>query len=139
MYHRIDVLALGDWSSGETPQPLPSIGERGRLPGQFLQPRGVALVGDTLIVAEFHGKRLQVLTLDGLPLQVLLAAEHLVSISISADNEQVICGAVQAERDDELLPPSVLTMAAEIEVEHRKNQPASYCHPLQLLVLSLRR
>ena len=113
--HCIDVFALGDWSKGEKPKPISRLGEKGKLPGQFLQPRGLALLDDRLIVAEFHGQRLQVLTLEGLPLQVIPTASHLVSVSVSS--EQVICGAV-ASGPNQLLPPAVINSGSALSDGH---------------------
>lgn len=50
---------------------LRTIGERGHLPGQFLQPVGVSLAHGRLYVCEGEGRRLQVLSLHGESLQVL--------------------------------------------------------------------
>ena len=47
------------------------IGSRGTSPGQFLAPDGVVNNGKLLLVAEFLGKRIQVLTRLGGPLQVV--------------------------------------------------------------------
>jgi hypothetical protein len=43
----------------------------GDAPGEFCEPMGVALMHELLFVAEFAGKRVQVLTKDGEPLEVV--------------------------------------------------------------------
>ena len=48
-----------------------AIGSRGRAPGQFVEPLGIAIHGDHVFVAEGVGARLQVLRPDGSPLHVL--------------------------------------------------------------------
>ena len=48
------------------------VGGAGEAPGRFLGPYGVVFVGDDrLVVSEFEGRRVQVLTPQGAPLQVL--------------------------------------------------------------------
>uniref|UniRef100_A0A7S4BIR0 F-box domain-containing protein n=1 Tax=Chrysotila carterae TaxID=13221 RepID=A0A7S4BIR0_CHRCT len=68
--HRVQLL-----------QPLPGsraayavsrvIGGEGKAPGRFREPRGVAFVHRLIVVAEFEGRRVQVLNATGRPLQVV--------------------------------------------------------------------
>ena len=48
-----------------------AFGGKGDAPGQFAAPEGVALVRGLLVVSDSMGKRVQVLTSKGVPLQVL--------------------------------------------------------------------
>lgn len=66
--HRLQIFTVrGRW--------LRSIGREGRAPGEFLGPWGVAVArlaqGVVLCVSESRARRVQVLGLDGTPLQVL--------------------------------------------------------------------
>lgn len=107
--HRIDVFALG-WP--HAPVALPHIGERGTLPGQFLQPRGLTLIGDPklderLVVAEFQGQRLQVLSLTGVPLQIIptrvpVGRDTLYAVcpsAVCAVGEKLVVGTIANKRD----------------------------------------
>jgi len=51
--------------------PLRVIGGEGRGPGRFCRPYDTAVARSRLIVSEFEGRRVQVLTLMGAPLQIL--------------------------------------------------------------------
>jgi hypothetical protein len=62
--HRISVFSLRG-------RPLRQLGRYGAAPGEFRHPVGVALVSDLLLVSEYSGGRVQVLTLEGGPLQVI--------------------------------------------------------------------
>ena len=80
------------------------IGSAGTGPGQFLSPRGVAVVRGLLIVS--GSARLQVLTLAGVPLQVVQFDSPLSSLS--ADEHRVLAAArVHEQQVHELLllPP----------------------------------
>ena len=59
-----------------------AFGGEGDAPGQFSRPWGVAVVRGLLVVSEFYGKRLQVLTPKGVPLQVLTLGENLRALSV---------------------------------------------------------
>ena len=69
---RVQVFTRG---ADDRMHPSRTIGRRGDAPGEFHMPSGVAIVhGETdsmLVVSEFWGKRLQMFTLEGKPLQVL--------------------------------------------------------------------
>ena len=54
-----------------------AFGGEGDAPGQFEYPWGVAVVRGLLVVSEVRGKRLQVLTPKGVPLQVLTLGDGL--------------------------------------------------------------
>jgi hypothetical protein len=62
--HRISVFSLRG-------RPLRQLGRYGAAPGEFRHPVGVALVSDLLLVSEYSGGRVQVLTMEGGPLQVI--------------------------------------------------------------------
>jgi hypothetical protein len=57
-----------------------AFGGEGDAPGQLNHPWGVAVVRGLLVVAEYTGERLQVLTPKGVPLQVLTLADSLAGI-----------------------------------------------------------
>ena len=48
-----------------------AIGGEGDAPGRFKEPQGVAVWRGLLVVSEAGGWRVQVLTLEGVPLQIL--------------------------------------------------------------------
>jgi len=82
--HRISVfeLATGKW--------LRSFGSRGDQPGQFTYPTGITIAqGGRLYVTERTGKRVQMLTLDGDPLQVLPAPCGGWLYGVCADGERL--------------------------------------------------
>ena len=61
------------------------IGARGTAPGQFTGPWGVVVWRGLLLVSENEGRRVQVLTLDGVPLQVLPLDSELRGLCASGD------------------------------------------------------
>ena len=65
-----------------------TLGGKGDAPGQFDLPWGVAVVRGLLVVSEAGGKRLQVLTPKGVPLQVLGGFEGDLS-GMCADEQRV--------------------------------------------------
>jgi len=84
--HRVQVFSLGAdsrpalprrptaWQAahlGDRMQFRRAIGGQGDAPGRFKEPRGLAIVRGLLVVSEAQGRRVQVLTLEGVPLQVL--------------------------------------------------------------------
>ena len=67
--HRIQVFSLDHVADSRCP-PVGAIGGgASATPGRFSAPSGVCVANNRLYVAEVGGERLQVLTLDGLPLQ----------------------------------------------------------------------
>ena len=58
-------------------------------PGQFMYPWGVAFVRGLLVVSESAGRRLQVLTPEGVPLQTLPVAPMLGGVCATHDHERV--------------------------------------------------
>ena len=62
-----------------------AFGGRGDAPGQFVNPCGVAVVRGLLVVLD--GERLQVLTPEGVPLQVLTIGQNLGGLC--ADEQRV--------------------------------------------------
>ena len=79
-----------------------AIGGEGDAPGQFNVPIGVTVARGLLVVSEYETKRLQVLTLTGVPLQTMTFPESL--FGLCADEERVwVCGGSQALH--ELLMP----------------------------------
>lgn len=64
-----------------------AIGRRGDAPGQFREPRGVCVVRGALVVSEEAGERVQCLTLEGVPLQVITFASRLMGLC--ADHDRV--------------------------------------------------
>lgn len=107
----IDVLALpACWSAKDArPQPLARIGGTGGKPGQFRQPRAIAVMGDKLFVAEFKGMRLQVLSLEGVPQQVIPTPASLTSLAVNS--EQVLCGCVARRNEKGPADPGQLITA----------------------------
>ena len=83
------------------------IGGKGNAPGRFNHPSGVAVARELLIVSEARGRRLQVLTLAGVPLQVIPFDDYLRGVT--ADEGRVwVTGTHRGVRDrvhELLLPP----------------------------------
>ena len=68
------------------------VGSEGYAPGRFEQPWGVAVARGLLVVSERLGKRLQVLTLTGVPLQTMTFSGNGL-FGLCADEERVwVCG-----------------------------------------------
>ena len=63
--HRVQVFAAEDGAFRR------AFGRRGDAPGEFARPVAVAVARGRLLVGEFTGKRCQVLSLHGVPLQLL--------------------------------------------------------------------
>ena len=61
-------------------------------PGNFNEPSGLAVVQGRLVVSEGAGCRLQVLTLQGTPLQLVTPAgsSRLAGVCCSADGQQIV-------------------------------------------------
>ena len=73
-----------------------AIGRRGVAPGCFMRPHGVAVVRGSLVVSEWAGGRLQVLTLDGVPLQVLpLLGSALAGMCVTSDGRVWVADGVK--------------------------------------------
>ena len=72
-------------------RPLRAIGSSGAAPGQFRAPCGVALCAGLLLVSEWVGRRLQVLTPLGEPLQVLTppGASELAGLAVCHNGARV--------------------------------------------------
>ena len=72
--HRISVYGLGDGAFRRT------FGRRGAAAGEFTYPTGIAVAGGRVYTTERMGgeanRRVQVLSLDGVPLQELLPARY---------------------------------------------------------------
>ena len=69
-----------------------AFGGEGSAPGRFTFPAGVTVVRGLLVVSEYRGKRLQVLTPTGVPLQVVPLPS--TSGVVCADHERVwVCHA----------------------------------------------
>ena len=64
-----------------------AFGSKGDAPGQFGRPLGIAVLRGLLVVSEYRNKRVQVLTLKGVPLQVIKFADH--PKGICADAQRV--------------------------------------------------
>jgi len=60
---------------------LRSFGRKGSAPGEFNRPSAVGVCSGRVLVAEFTGKRLQVLDRNGAPLQII---SHLPRCRVSA-------------------------------------------------------
>ncbi|WP_132999074.1 phytase [Luteimonas arsenica] len=69
-------LALFDGDSGE---PLRTVGARGKIPGEFNRPNGLAVFGNVLFVVERDNHRVQLLTLPDLQPLALFGADELRS------------------------------------------------------------
>ncbi len=69
-------LALFDGDSGE---PLRTVGARGKAPGEFNRPNGLAVFGNVLFVVERDNHRVQLLTLPDLQPLALFGADELRS------------------------------------------------------------
>jgi hypothetical protein len=67
--HRVSVVAP---HAADGLRPLRSFGGEGDAPGQFRKPWDVAVAHGRLVVSEYEGRRLQLLSLRGVPLQTLL-------------------------------------------------------------------
>jgi hypothetical protein len=64
-------------------------GGKGDAPGQFEDPWGVACVRGLLVVSEYRGTRLQVLTPKGVPLQVLTLGSCLGGLCADEPQQRV--------------------------------------------------
>ena len=88
-----DHIVIFCWLTGEK---LTAIGTRGRAPGEFTNLRGLAVVRHYLLVIEEH--RLQLLTLSGVPCQVLVVGllhnSQLRGACVSSERNAVMVGDV---------------------------------------------
>jgi len=75
-----------------------AIGSQGRGPGRFDRPSGVAVRGDQLLVTEIGNARLQILSLDGLPLQIVNLRAACSGICVEGD--LAVVTALQPEQRD---------------------------------------
>ena len=73
-----------------------AFGGKGKAPGQFFEPIGMVIVRGLVIVSEYGGKRLQVLTPKGVPLQFLALDPDFTGIS--AGNGEHFVWAAASER-----------------------------------------
>ena len=63
----------------------------GSEPGEFAEPCGVAVGHDRLYVSEARGRRLQVLTLEGKPLQVVPSPDGNELGGLCVDGDRIWC------------------------------------------------
>ena len=68
------------------------IGRRGTAPGEFVNPVGVAVHERTLFVSEFTGRRLQALTLGGVPLYLIAAPSGARLLGLCVGPERIHAG-----------------------------------------------
>lgn len=76
-------------------EPLRTIGGQGVSPGLFVYPMGLAFAHGLLIVTESSGRRVQVLTLEGVPLQLLPVAPMLSGVCVTSDGR--VCAAAHRQ------------------------------------------
>ena len=75
-----------------------AIGARGRQPGQFVEPLGIAIVDERVFVAEGVGARMQVLSPDGKPLHVLPSPGQSRLCGIACHDDRVYVTELLAHR-----------------------------------------
>jgi len=88
--HRIAVYAESD---GAFARSIGGAAGKGpsRMPGAFNEPEGVAVARGWLIVSEAAGCRLQVLTLCGIPLQILSSfSGRLAGVCVTEDRSRIV-------------------------------------------------
>ena len=85
--HRIAVFSIADASDATCPPVRIIGGGDSSIAGRFSGPSGVCIANDKLHVAEIGGERLQLLSLDGLPLQCVLTCGP--CSGVCADDEYV--------------------------------------------------
>ena len=83
--HRLTVFALGDDDRMQFKRCLGS-------PGQFKRPWGVCILRGLLLVTQQGRKSVQVMTRNGVPLQVLYLTSHPVGICASLDGHVWVVG-----------------------------------------------
>ena len=93
--HRIAVFSLADAAGAHCPPVRVLGGGPSAIAGRFNGPSGLCIASEKLYVAELGGERLQVLSLDGLPLQTLCG--HGPLSSVCADDELVVTTALEGD------------------------------------------
>ena len=71
--HRLSLF------DGDTGEPLRTVGSRGKAPGEFTRPNGLAVFGDLLFVVERDNHRVQLLSLPDFTPQAIFGADELRS------------------------------------------------------------
>ena len=94
--HKIAVLDMpgpsDSQSLGGRLQIAEWIGQEGSSPGEFRHPVGVALHGFLLYVSEFTGRRVQVLSIGGEPLQVLVPPSRTRLLGLCVGEQRIHVG-----------------------------------------------
>ena len=93
--HRLCVFALDHAGSGRCPFARQIGGGDSATRGRFSGPSGVCVANEVLCVAEIGNERVQLLTLAGLPLQVLPACGP--CSGVAADDEHVCATSVEGD------------------------------------------
>ena len=67
-----------------------TIGRKGTAPGEFNDPYDIMIIHNMLFVTEWNdGKRIQILTMDGNPLQVFYLSKNVSPLSICGDDKNI--------------------------------------------------
>lgn len=120
--HRIDVFDISYVTSGLSARPftsslptlLTSFGEKGTRPGQFLEPRGLAVLHERLLVAEFAGQRVQVLSLEGTPLQVIGVGCGASLSCICTNGKMVVAGGLVSVENRKVEPQDLHMLGGQV-------------------------